>query len=80
MSKSDFKLVPIEDITTPKNGAVVIMNHYWVTDDEGKHVLKWKGISWQRNSDERVIQSILRGSYPFSKYVLIEVAYVKDES
>ena len=45
LQKKDFTLIPVSEVTTPRNGQVVMLDRWWVVvvEDGIKHVIGYRG-------------------------------------
>jgi hypothetical protein len=72
-----IKPFPLVDITTPRNGAEVLLDNYWLTKD-GMYFKSKLGGAHQCNRDKRVVDAVyanlLSSGY---ECTLIPIAYIK---
>ncbi len=78
MSIEEFiKPFHLVDITTPRNGAEVLLDNYWLTKD-GMYFKSKLGGTHQCNRDKRVVDAVyanlLSSGY---ECTLIPIAYIK---
>lgn len=78
MSMEKFiKPFPLTDITTPRNGAEILLDNYWLTKD-GMYFKSKRGGTHQCNRDKRVVDKVyaelLSSGYECTH---IPVAYIK---
>ncbi len=77
---SKFIQVTIDDVTTPKNGHVVIKDHWWLTENGCVLGFKLYGEKSkerptpQCNSDKRVIDILLK-KRPMQSAIFLPVAF-----
>jgi hypothetical protein len=74
VDKNKITKLPVAYITTPRDGAVVMLNRWWVVDDEGAYL--YGRTSWQCNSDPRLVARLVADMYPGARAEFIPVAYV----
>lgn len=71
----------VERLTTPKNGMVAMVDHWFVTNDEGKIAVYAPGTARrphyipQGNSNKQVIEMLAAELYPGCTVTLLPVAY-----
>ena len=66
--------VPLATLTTPREGAMVLLDRWWVVDDEGAY--RWGVASWQCNSHRTIVERLAAKAYPDARIEFIPVAYV----
>jgi len=64
-----FTKIPLSELTTPKNGHVVITNSFWVVVDG--NAFTFRGAP-QCNASKEVAEKV----YPDYDYVFLDVAYL----
>lgn len=78
MKIEDFKLIPIRDITTPREGARVMVDRYWLTLNGNVLVYTRGGMffSPQCHKDKRINDMALR-KYKIKglENIFIEISY-----
>lgn len=76
--ESAIKPFPLTEITEPKDGATICMNHYWLTKCGNAFKAKKTGV-FQRNRDKRVVEHVyaeeLKNGYEIT---FIPIAYISE--
>ena len=70
LQKKDFTLIPVSDVTTPRNGQVVMTDRWWIVAVENgiKHVIGYRGRGFKSLSPQchttRAILDLRKDLYP----------------
>ena len=75
--KSKLKPISISELTTPKDGSIVMLDRWWITD--GENVFVYNNHSLQCNRNENIARDIGLKLYELD-VIFIPVAYCHDSS
>ena len=67
--------IPLEKALKPFDGASVMLNRFWIIEDEC--ILFYNKYSAQCNSDSTIAESIRKRIYPDARILFLPVVYVE---
>lgn len=70
-----FLRVPLEVLTTPREGALCYLNRYWLVTDADEALFYKHYTSPQCNTDKSIVERRLKR--PGTKVVFVPVAYIR---
>lgn len=81
MDIKDFKLIPIRDITTPREGARVMMDRYWLTLDGNVLVYIKRGYFSPQCTKNKMVNDMAIKGYKIKglENTFIQVSYWFDK-